>query len=107
MRLTDLEPEFLKVNSSTSYGKVDALDEADGIMLDCPVCVADPKKAHKILCWRPRVATSGLTPGPGRWELQGTGFDDLTLVAGSSSVFLSSSPCKAHFFVRNGEIILV
>jgi hypothetical protein len=39
-----------------------------------------------------------------RWSLQGTSIDDLTLVAGSSSVYLKGT-CDAHFFVRGGAIV--
>jgi hypothetical protein len=45
-----------------------------------------------------------MSPTPGRWDFQGTGLQDLTLVAGSSSVLLTGG-CRAHFFVRDGEIV--
>jgi hypothetical protein len=100
VKLTDLEPQFLKITSPTTYHHVETIAEADGIMFLCPKCFA----THSILCWRPRVDASH-RPGPGRWEFEGASYNDLTLVAGSSSVFLTGDGCKAHFFVRNGEII--
>ena len=84
---------------------VDRIAEADGVTFLCPVCfVANGGSVgtHSVCCWRPRVPQT-VKPVPGRWEFQGTGIDDLTLVAGSSSVLLQG-PCGAHFFVRNGAI---
>ena len=111
MKLIDLEPEFTTI--AAENGKlVRRLDEtdinvADGIMFLCPKCFqqnSGPVGTHMVLCWRPRVSQE-ITPGPGRWEFEGTGFNDLTLVAGSSSVLLQGG-CQAHFFIRNGEIIM-
>jgi hypothetical protein len=45
-----------------------------------------------------------MSPKPGRWEFSGTDFHDLTLTAGSSSIFLHAAKCQAHFFITNGEI---
>lgn len=84
---------------------VATLEEADGVQFLCPKCFAannGPVGTHSVICWRPRVPPDVL-PNPGRWEFQGTGLGDLTLVAGSSSILLTAG-CKAHFFVRNGGI---
>jgi hypothetical protein len=56
-----------------------------------------------VLCWQPHVPQT-IHPIPGRWRFVGTGYDDLSLVAGSSSIALKSG-CKAHFFVRDGNIV--
>lgn len=106
MRLADLEPEFLKrVTEDRSTLDV-TIAEADGIVFVCPKCFAangnQRPGVHSIICWRPRVPAD-VTPGPGRWEFIGTCLDDLSLVAGSSSVLLMGG-CNAHFFVRNGAI---
>lgn len=107
MKLTDLEPEFYRIDDESTYHAVKTVAEADGIMFDCPKCFqtnGGPVGTHKVMCWRPHVPQT-MRPAPGRWEMQGTGFDDLTLVAGSSSVFLTGEGgCKAHFFVRGGNI---
>lgn len=113
MRLTILEPHWLKRVSDRSFKKVYSLQEADGIRFLCPLCwkVNDgPVGTHSILCWRPHVPQSCYPapgrwgyPAPGRWEFQGSSFEDLTLVASSSSILLLGG-CKAHFFIRNGEI---
>jgi hypothetical protein len=87
---------------------VDTVAEADGVFYLCPVCFAKnggPRGTHAIISWRPRVPQT-ISPTPGRWEFEGTTLDDITLVAGSSSILLQTAPCKAHFFIRNGEIVM-
>lgn len=106
MTLADLQPAFLKILSPTSW-RHDGIScgEADGIAFLCPVCYRTnkgPVGTHTIICWRPHVSRE-MSPGPGRWEFHGTSFADLSLVAGSSSVLLNSG-CRAHFFVRHGQI---
>ena len=107
MRLAELEPQFLRVVDPKRWAHVDSIAEADGIFFQCPVCWLKnqgPTGTHGVVCWRPRVPQT-VHPVPGRWEFQGGGYGNLTLVAGSSSVLLMSG-CKAHFFVRAGEIII-
>lgn len=107
MRLTDLEPQFLKWIDDKTFQHVDALADADGIFFVCPKCLEASgarSGVHGVICWGPQVPQT-TSPTPGRWELRGTGYDDLTLVAGSSSVLLTGPGCGAHFFVRGGEIV--
>lgn len=106
MKLTDLEPSFLKMTSETSHQRDVTFEEADGILFLCPVCFKNNNGSagtHSVICWRPRVPLT-VFPKPGRWEFEGTGYNDLTLVAGSSSILLNGG-CNAHFFIKNGEII--
>lgn len=106
MKLIELEPHFLKLKTPTSWMRVDSIEEADGVLFLCPKCFQQdpvgPIGTHSIICWRPRVSQD-VSPKPGRWEFTGTGYADLSLVAGSSSVLLTSG-CRAHFFVRAGRI---
>lgn len=108
MRLLDLEPQFLRIAEPNKlYHHVDSIAEADGMLFLCPKCFvtnAGPVGAHSVVCWRPHVSQTEL-PVPGRWEFEGTGLHDLTLVAGSSSVLITGG-CNAHFFVRGGEIVM-
>ena len=102
----ELEGQFIKVIDENSWRDVDAIGDADGVIFLCPKCYQDNGGSvgtHSVLCWSPKVPLT-ITPVPGRWNLTGTGLSDLTLVAGSSSVLLTSG-CQAHFFVRNGEIV--
>jgi hypothetical protein len=106
VKLLELEPRLLKITAEDSWHEVESIAEADGICFLCPVCFVQNKGnvgTHSIICWKPHVPQMQ-TPGPGRWELIGTSLADVTFRAGSSSVFLTTAPCKAHFFVRNGEI---
>lgn len=109
MRLRDLNAKFERIEKcsyATYYvNEGTTIENADGICFLCPVCFEKnkgPIGTHAIICWRPRVPAE-MSPSPGRWEFQGTSIDDLTLVAGSSSIKLESG-CQAHFFVTKGEI---
>lgn len=106
MRLSELEPEFLKITGS-GFKRIGVnRDEADGIYFLCPKCFTQNNGAagtHSIICWRPGVPQT-IAPYPGRWELVGTSFEDLSLVANPTSVQLMSG-CNAHFTVSNGNII--
>ncbi len=107
MRLLDLSPEFLHLVSPGCHLLVSAIEDADGIMFLCPVCFRANGGAigtHMIICWTPDIPLSEF-PRPGRWRFEGTGYDDLTLVAGSSSILLTGKGCEAHFFIRNGQIV--
>lgn len=106
MRLTDLEPQYLKRIDDAHWRHDATREDADGLMFLCPVCFkanSGPIGTHRVICWRPHVPQT-TRPTPGRWEIQGANFDDLSLVAGSSSVALQGG-CNAHFFVRGGEIV--
>lgn len=105
MKLIKLEPHWMKRVNAREFQDVDSIQEADGIRFLCPKCFADKGNkigVHSCICWAPSVPQD-TSPTPGRWDLVGTSFDDLTLVAGSSSILLTSG-CMAHFFIRNGEV---
>jgi len=105
MKLRTLEATFRKRIDDTHFQLVDAIAEADGIKFLCPKCFTangGHVGTHFVICWRPRVPQT-TTPTPGRWEFQGTGLDDLTLVAASSSILLMGG-CNWHGYVRNGEV---
>ena len=103
MRLSELDPEFIRHFDGGGHQRVETMAEATGIKLLCPKCASGDR--HWIICWSPVVPQS-IMPKPGRWNMQGSGFDDLSLVAGSSSVSLTSG-CRAHFMVANGEVKFV
>jgi len=84
---------------------VDDIKQADGVLFLCPKCFSvngGSKGTHWVLCWRPHVPQT-VKPIPGRWELLGTGYGDLSLRAGSSSIQLEAG-CRAHFFIEAGAI---
>lgn len=107
MRLSELDPKFLKRLRPDAWKCWDvSREEADGLMFLCPKCFKANGGAistHTVICWRPSVPQD-TSPTGGRWEIVGTGFDDLSLIAASSSVRLDGG-CRAHFWVRNGEIV--
>ena len=107
MKLVDLQPEFIKLESEGSWrtiGSVLVVD-ADGLMFKCPKCFIEnkgPIGTHSVICWKPHVPLT-IHPRPGRWRFEGTTFYDLSLKADSSSILLLGG-CSAHFYVTDGEI---
>ncbi|MGH3430892.1 MAG: hypothetical protein ACRDQZ_25540 [Mycobacteriales bacterium] len=106
MKLAELEPRFLKITKADHWCCTDSVAGADGIIFLCPKCFVANRGSigtHSVICWRPHVPQSQL-PGPGRWEFKGTNAANVTLFAGSSSIYLKGPGCGAHFFVENGEV---
>lgn len=114
MRLTDLEPQFMKRLSDNEFLYVDSIAEADILKFLCPVCWkknGGPIGTHAVICPNPGVPLTTL-PNMGRWNLVGTGFHDLTLQAGSSSILIKATEAEKaqgiaehwHGFIRNGEV---
>ncbi len=105
LALQDLEPSFLKIEEANRYRMTQDPIGADGIDFLCPLCYernGGPVGTHHVICWRPHVSPD-ISPKPGRWEFVGSGFHDLTLVAGSSSILLMGG-CGAHFWIRQGRV---
>lgn len=108
MTLRELDPYFLKSVDDRVSSRIAAIADADGIGFSCPECyrrAGTLDGVHGIVCWSPTVRADR-SPGPGRWRMDGTSFDDLSLRAGSSSVLLTGG-CAAHFFVTDGQIVFV
>jgi hypothetical protein len=112
VRLVELEPQFLKLapeDGRQVHRYVQTLAEADGISFLCPACFASnggKVGTHSVLCWFEDRVPDDLTPGPGRWKPEGTGYDDLSFVPGkrSNSVQLVGG-CNWHGFITNGEAV--
>jgi len=105
VRLTELDPEFLVVEGPDRWRRTDDIRGADGVIFLCPKCFAangGPIGTHRVICWSPKVPPD-MDPKPDRWNLVGTGYEDLSLVAGSSSILLTSG-CRWHGFVKGGEV---
>ncbi len=114
VKLTSLEPQFIRHefrDGGEFLCDVPTLDQAQGIEFLCPGCFEKNGGAvgtHQIICWsRSRGTPDEVRPGPGRWKMTGTGFDDLTLDAdppnSARSVALTSG-CRWHGYVTNGEV---
>lgn len=114
LRLAQLEPRFIRHerrDGKTFHRFVESIAEAQGIIFLCPKCFAKnggPVGTHSVICWsRSRGVPDDVSPGPGRWALQGSGFEDLTLGADppnrARSVLLTGG-CAWHGFVTKGEV---
>jgi hypothetical protein len=105
--LRELEAVFLKMIDDCHWQEVDEIAGSDGIRFLCPVCFEGPPPGpigcHIIVCWQPHVSQDHI-PKPGRWNLVGSNIDDLSLVAGSSSIQIIGG-CNAHFHVIAGRIV--
>jgi hypothetical protein len=111
MKLTELQPQFLKWKGDGVMGHVDALEQADGICFLCPLCFttnAGPVGTHVVICWFEGKVPDDVSPGPGRWNPTGTGYGDLSFVPGqkSNSVQLTGG-CNWHGHVTNGEVTIL
>ncbi len=113
MRLIDLEPKFLRYEPRDGhiyFTHVDQIENAQGITFLCPKCFAEnngPSGTHYVICWsRSRGVPDDVSPGPGRWKLDGTGYHDLTLNADPPSELRSvalNGGCAWHGHVTNGD----
>lgn len=114
LTVRDLEGRFLRYaarDGQEYYEEVDTLAEAQGISFLCPKCYlknGGPEGTHSVICWsRSRGTPDGVSPGPGRWALEGTGLDDLTLGADPPSTARSVQllgACGWHGFVIDGVV---
>ena len=104
MKLRELEAKFLVIETPVRFRMTEELKDAHGVTFLCPKCFAannGPVGTHHVLCWFKGVDPER-SPGPGRWNPQGTGLDDLTFVPpGAVSVQLMSG-CMWHGHVSQG-----
>lgn len=109
--LRTLEATFVRLaDDSGSFNEDVTFAQAHGVMFLCPKCFAakgGPVGTHSIICWsRSRGVPERVRPS-GRWKLDGTSLDDLTLNGdavgggGARSVALIGG-CAWHGFVTNG-----
>lgn len=104
MRLVDLRPKFITYDERGGgifHHDVLTIGEAQGVDFMCPKCVNG--HGHHVICWSPAVPDHA-QPGPGRWRLEGTGLEDLSLVGAAQSSVQLMAGCMAHFHVTNGEV---
>lgn len=116
LRLIELEPQWKRLEQVAGQiylRGVPTIAEAQGIIFLCPVCWTNnkgPIGTHSIMCWsKARGIPDEIWPNHGRWGLNGTSFDDLTLSGEKDpnlpSVLLNTpGGCAAHFLIVNGEI---
>jgi hypothetical protein len=100
MRLTELEPEWVADFGPLAFTHEPlTIDTAQGILFQSPT------DRFGILCWfRDRGVPDDAVPGPGRWKVTGTGFDDLTLWPSVDVSAGGKHPGRWHGWVRDGEV---
>lgn len=110
MKFAELEPAFYRHREEDGrelHVPVDKLEDAQGVMFLCPKCFVENKGGvgtHHMMCWfSKRGVPNHVTPKPGRWDVSGTGLEDLTL---SPSVLIIGG-CGWHGFITNGEVTSV
>lgn len=114
-KLRDLDAKLIRYEERGDdrlLVNVETLAEAQGVMFLCPKCYAANGNSsigtHSVVCWsRSRGAPELVAPLPGRWAMEGTSLDDLTLNADppgtQRSVLLTGEGCQWHGFVNNGD----
>lgn len=113
----DLQPSLLGMPYEKKLPKADTIETAKGIMFLCPVCFLrneGVRGTHSVICWSADVPQD-FVPKPGRWNMSGIWFHNLSLHGTTSdSVDLSRTlgdyivqGCRAHFFVKNGTVKIV
>lgn len=83
MRLVNLQPKFLIIErSNASRIETDTFEQAQGVLFLCPKCfVRSGAAAHSVVCWFDgRAVPDGEIPEGKRWNVDGSGYGDLTLV---------------------------
>lgn len=112
LKLLNLDPQFIRYEEQYGrviYHHVGEIQDAQGIRFCCPKCTHEGVEGvHWIICWSgERGVPPDAYPGPGRWRLKGTDYDDLTLEGegGGSSIHVTTG-CGYHGFLTNGECTL-
>lgn len=114
MKLALLDARFVRYSESAegvvTITHVPTIAAAQGIRFLCPKCFeqnSGPVGTHQVICWsRSRGVPDEARPQPGRWALEGSGLDDLTLNAdppGTARSIQLHGGCEWHGFVTNGE----
>ncbi len=102
--MAELEAEFVTHAPDNGIGRNVEMASADGLMFLCPKCFganSGPRGTHRVVCWFRGRVPDGVKPGPGRWDVEGHGLDDVTL---KPSVDLTpGNGCNWHGFVTNGS----
>ena len=109
IKLTDLEPEWV-IATDGSHARSDQLTivNAQGILFLDPVEFTKnggPIGTSSVLVWfRGRGVPDDKEPRPGRWDVAGTGFDDLTLSPSIDLTVQGEFPDRWHGFIKAGRV---
>lgn len=108
MRLTDLEPEWVRASGSNSLGYSSDFTQAQGLIFACPFCFRKNGGlvgTHMVLIWfAGRGAPDECEPLP-RWTIaDGSSFENLT-VTPSINLQTNGRTEEWHGWITDGEII--
>ena len=107
MKLTELEPQFLRYKLDGHYVPVHELAQADGISFLCPKCFAangGKTGTHVVTCWFEGKVPDDTKPC-GRWTPAGTHYRNLSFVLGRNERSLQAiNDCRFRPFLADGEI---
>ena len=106
-RLLDLETEWV-LHHDGDLGRALDIHTAQGVMFLDPVEYQKNGGAvgtSSVLVWfRGRGVPDHAKPGPGRWNVTGTGFTDLTLTPSIDLTCGGKYPGRWHGWLTNGEV---
>jgi hypothetical protein len=99
LKLTELDPHFLKWVSPNNYDYTDDIAEAAGLEIRCPACHwADERtgshSSHTLVLWA----------DPKRWSFVGHGYRNLSLMAGRIAMDLTAGGCRCQFHIKGGKV---
>jgi hypothetical protein len=99
VKLTDLDPHFLRPVSKVDYEHTDDIRQAKGLQMRCPACHWVNRRmgkgeGHVIMIWQ----------DPAKWYFAGHGYADLSLVAARTPVGLTAGACRAKFYISDGKV---
>jgi hypothetical protein len=107
MKLIELDPEFLKIDSNGHYVYTPTLAYAQGLKFLCPLCFQKNKGTvgtHVVVIWfRNHGVPDDTRPLPGRWCVSGIDMNDLTITPSINLENATKTGCQWHGFVTNGE----
>lgn len=109
MKLTELDPTFVRATGNGGHQDVATLAEAQGVLFVCPSCYQRNGNSdigvHMVLVWfRDRGVPDDAVPKPARWAVSGSSLDDLTLQPSISLQTDERSRDEWHGFITNGQV---
>lgn len=113
MKLTLLDAQFITNVKVESYSYTDTINNAQGVMFQCPKCAQGKEEGNEegrhfyrgthyiIVPFRDKGIPEGAFPKMARWEVSGTSLEDLTT---KPSILLTGEGCQWHGFITNGDV---
>ena len=100
MKLTDLDPHFIKRSAQFEYDYTDDIKKAEGLSMKCPACHwafargrGGVDNVHSITLWRPS----------GAWDFVGHDYRDLSAMSGRIVCEITTG-CQSRFHIKAGRV---